>query len=861
MRKGITVIGGLAMALCLMNSVEAQVETSFYPLTPSGVHVLVDALAPNLKKWYVPQELYYEYGWKGWEYTNYAKEPYARYVDIALEGRRWYDIFGDYITKGWEIFNWTEEQPHRLGSHLRKSPQFRNWFDNVVISRASKGEFYTALTVGDVIRTTLTPLVFSSPSFNGLQWDFISDKYAFTVLTTRITDPTEAASSETFPGVNVTNYTRFLGLRGVAQVGGYVKVGAHYVTAHNVRSDYDLRESSLKGVLTEGQNSGYIEKIVIRLSDDSPEDGVGGAALYGAKIIIDGREMPQITPSIEGGRLIGGVLRADGPEVIILTYDIKRAYETYNLGRYQNIEEIEFELVLANDYKVEVTSNLQTSYSGEPVFLPVARARGNVKDGSNQTFVRFMYGLPTGIDIMGTTLEIDNLAGLNLRAEYDLNGQFRRFPNQGLIRHKLEQDLAKAFYVTASYTSYPFFLYGELFNIDPEYTTTVFVSDERGEIYYDMISGYTFELVDDNDDQDRFPDWNRRNENQRAILAGIEGWDREVIPGYDENNDLISDFNQNQNLQPDYEEPFLRYNVDPPEYLFGLDMNNNGWIDRFENDHLPDYPYKKDHRGYNLYLGIEPFPGMRVMAGHLRERLLSSDRRSRSTYGLFTLLKDYPAVRIQVMYNPRRVRDDISDDLEQWVQPPGTKGQMKDIPDPMICQNTFVHTAYLQTDYRGVPDLNVTAKLKYEYYHQYTDMPDQKFFGAIVKGDYPIRVSKRLVLWPKWKTMYRRFVPSNPSVGPEAKEMSNIGFLIGKYGLLEGTWLQVGAEYTIYNNFLDKGKNYRGLVLAMQFSNTADYLGYRLTGNFGFRWERRAYEYGTEIGTTFFVTIYAGAGK
>ena len=86
--------------------------------------------------------------------------------------------------------------------------------------------------------------------------------------------------------------------------------------------------------------------------------------------------------------------------------------------------------------------------------------------------------------------------------------------------------------------------------------------------------------------------------------------DRLIFPGWDENNDFISDFNQNDNSTitnyiPDYEEPFLRYAVDRPEYLFGIDLNNNGWIDRFEDDDLPDYPYKVDRRGYNAFLGVD----------------------------------------------------------------------------------------------------------------------------------------------------------------------------------------------------------------------------------------------------------------
>ena len=64
-----------------------------------------------------------------------------------------------------------------------------------------------------------------------------------------------------------------------------------------------------------------------------------------------------------------------------------------------------------------------------------------------------------------------------------------------------------------------------------------------------------YEFVDDNDDQDRTPDWTR---------WGQGGPDAIVFPGWDENNDFVSDFNQNDNISlsnriPDYEEPFFRY--------------------------------------------------------------------------------------------------------------------------------------------------------------------------------------------------------------------------------------------------------------------------------------------------------------
>ena len=74
-----------------------------------------DPLVPTLRKWYVPQDLYHVYNWGGYKYTNYAKEPYQRYVSTQLEGLGQYDIFGNYITRGWRIYEWRQQQPLEIG--------------------------------------------------------------------------------------------------------------------------------------------------------------------------------------------------------------------------------------------------------------------------------------------------------------------------------------------------------------------------------------------------------------------------------------------------------------------------------------------------------------------------------------------------------------------------------------------------------------------------------------------------------------------------------------------------------------------------------------------------------------------------
>ena len=89
-----------------------------------------------------------------------------------------------------------------------------------------------------------------------------------------------------------------------------------------------------------------------------------------------------------------------------------------------SITNVEFDYVMANDFKVEMWSSQQTGQrpmpsaplspesidSSEPAFMTVQRADGNVRDISNLQRVRFEYGLPTGNLVGGFSIEgTDNL--------------------------------------------------------------------------------------------------------------------------------------------------------------------------------------------------------------------------------------------------------------------------------------------------------------------------------------------------------------------------------------------------------------------------------------------------------------------
>ena len=209
-------------------------EVSFEPRGPG---VLFGALDPAVQRWYVPQELYYEFRWRQWEYSNYARDQYQRYINTNLEGDYFYDFFGNYINRGWLVYDWRQDQPQELGSGIFKGSQFEQFFSSVTVSGDSRGQYSYAITVGNAIRTTLTPMTFSKPNFNGVQIDFASDKYAATVLASRINDP---AVGVTINPRRQSNSTSLFGGRALAQVGDFITVGGTMVNAHNANTALDM---------------------------------------------------------------------------------------------------------------------------------------------------------------------------------------------------------------------------------------------------------------------------------------------------------------------------------------------------------------------------------------------------------------------------------------------------------------------------------------------------------------------------------------------------------------------------------------------------------------------------------------------
>ena len=793
----------LSAALALPPESRAQRETGFEnPYYTSGAEIAPATLVPTVRKWYLPQRLYSLYDWRQEQYSNYARNLYQRYNDIFLEGSPFYDVYGNYITQGWQVYDWTEDYPTQNGSSISKNPRFTSWFNNVLIASSHSGQFHSSLMVGDGIRTTLTPLTFSKPRFDGVQWDLMTDKYAITLLSSRVNNTGQVAQEEGAAGVQFTTFTNLWAARGQVGVGDFAKLGLTFVNAAHRNSEVPFGDNSLQGLLSGPMNADFVRSIIVRISDDSPEDGEGGALLSRWRIFVNGVEhTDDIEPTVEGGLRRRGVIEASGPDVITLTFNIEdfSPSEEDEIDDFRQIKFVEIGLVLANDYKVEITSNKQTNQLGTPVFLPMLRAPGNVKDGSNQAFHRFRYGLPTANRMLGFDLAISDVAGFELRGEFVQNSQYRRYPNENFTRRQaLAKKEANAFYLTAQQRSYPWTVFAETFSIDSDYSTRAFIPNAEGDVHYDSEERNVFEFVDDNDDQDELPDWSRRYFGSRVNTRQGRGLltDNAVFPGIDEDNDDISDFNRNFNREPDYAEPFLRFEVEPPEFLFGMDMNNNTVIDRFEDDTQADYPYKLGHRGFNVYVGLEVTPGTNLMVGRLDERLLNTARKNKSIYLLLTAKKEMPEknLRMRLVANPRKVQDDIPDDVFLWVDTPGTRGGAVLTRDQLVARDVFVNTTFFEVQYdRFFP---FTTKVKHELYNLLgtpeAGRRDQSFLGVVNKGEYPLSFREWDFL-PRWKQLYSSRTPADQGV-LETQELTEIFSLQATRAINDNISLTVGPN-------------------------------------------------------------------
>ena len=117
-----------------------------------GPSVVSENLNPDLRKWYLPQELLPEYKWQTWETTNYARQRYLSYRSPLTEGEYFYDSFGNYLTRGWLVYDWSEERPRSSEGSRILTTGFLSGL-NIFVDR--KGHHSISIMIGDNIVITV----------------------------------------------------------------------------------------------------------------------------------------------------------------------------------------------------------------------------------------------------------------------------------------------------------------------------------------------------------------------------------------------------------------------------------------------------------------------------------------------------------------------------------------------------------------------------------------------------------------------------------------------------------------------------------------------------------------------------------
>ena len=911
-------------------------------------------------------------------YRNFSFQNFTQYPNHTLpfdvSPRAYYNSMGDYLITGYPLYEWLETRApeQQWGSSIFKDVGFQYntsspWvtvFDNVVLARDGYGGWgYTAM-VGDALIARFTPLTLSKTNFNGMRVDISTPYLKFTALGSRIERP--HSYLHTIPAGGwffddkfylADNSTLLAGSRMQIDL-GVLNLGLNWVNHHLYQSAHS--GNSLKGRLRPDQP--LIDWIVVRFSDDSPEDGMGGAVVQDVRLIVNGevrddlkpqavrnhrgitpqvgrfsratgefrtanyvkptsdpafegntyyrdREIPlfadylyrldhEAAIDVSGDTNLDGllssfsvesplnVLRADGQEQLAFLFD---------LSAEPQVESVEMEALLGNDYRVEVAflypfdprANTYHAQYISSYYSTVLQASGNVQDLSNQRRVRVKFGENTGQFVYSADLSL-RLAGLEVHGEYARSSLYSRYPAQAAGVPQLDEgprfsNRGEAYFLNATRWFGKARVGGEYFSINPEFSTEM-----RNYLAWDdymwltHFAGLTnrtiyWQLVDDNEDGDRYPD--RRVGNLPGLLNDTKAYDIDgVFLGQDENNDGTPEVNRNLNLLPDYEEPFLMYDVEPNDYVYGLDRNNNDEPDQREDDGDVDYPYDYDQRGFHLFGQWSLTRRWLLAAGRYDVDQIARAGSNNSTYVLLTYDRTGVARLRRLFFENhlRRVRDDIPDEfvtinerpirdgnfghrgltfhyLRAWeTRPPRFRSSFR--RDPIRYRDSYVNETYFESRLRPRRGLHLVQKVRLRVNWQQGGQLQPGIFQRKRRLDFWTVVSQvgytrhwgRLSATAQYKFMFLRLQDQERNRALHF-ETRSIPILRASYPLMNRTTIQAGVQgmgplsYRLKDRVAGR-ESFEQHTSFLTLTNRSKYFGYEIVTIAGVYKDRRKFD-------------------
>jgi hypothetical protein len=290
--------------------------------------------------------------------------------------------------------------------------------------------------------------------------------------------------------------------------------------------------------------------------------------------------------------------------------------------------------------------------------------------------------------------------------------------------------------------------------------------------------------------------------------------------------------------------------------------------------------------GINLYIRYSPKPVLSLSLGRQNFKLISGDGYTRANYTLASWRHSLPWGQTRLFLFSARVKDNIPDDLQLWVQPVGAAGRMRDQPDLLPATDTWVSTAYLDFTQQLGAGLRTLHRIQWDGLQQRQDAATLErlegrktsgFFGVLNKAEWSLPLGQGF-FEPRWKSEYRRdrlFSTRQPKANsleetfillwtqPLLAEGTTVNYF-ARYGRqLFDTELQLGLEWTNFwmlsgrRNEIDH--DFRNWTWVAQLTNRVGYLGYQLVSRVGLQWNQRRFAGGEKQNSSLlFMTVHAG---
>ncbi|MFP6638616.1 MAG: hypothetical protein VCC04_00120 [Myxococcota bacterium] len=668
--------------------------------------------------------------WPG--YWNLGKQPFSP-TTTSVRSSELYDRLGSHLFPGYPLLSWRETRSDQVGlqeSGLLRENYFFDFFNNMMVASDSYRGWNLSLTIGDAIRTSLSPLTVRLPRWQGLRFDGETKSQGFTALLTR-------GSEQRFSGFDSP------GKQDLSPVLAY---GGHYLYRPNevltlgatLFNQHQVDVESKQGSFISGTQPYQIQapkRISVWIESD---EGGSAAGVYdvdielvlvaedGSRIRVssDDTDPAEVyRPSLEPGapvrgQRVGDLYQARADEVVEYIFDLPQG---------ERIVSAVFRADVAGDYRISVRqahdftdleagtteerhwpsafpdfvvrgvvrpghaqrSNLKYPFDFKPVeddpHTTVARAPGSPGMDRRRT-VRFDYGIPSGKTLIGTDFK---LAARELMAEGEIvysseEGHFPFSDDNQEDKGRKHTSGSWAYLFNArrpvSLLGVGMEAGGEVFRMDPDYSGgydsrrggTIFFTDKGGANGTEAFT-QEFPLMADNDDDDEYVDdsFNDQGRFQYFVPSGNYSGGRTggVFPGLDEDGDLSPDNDKDRNAVPDWTEPFLLYDSDPASFAYGIDFNNNGRPDFRENDDHPDYPIRKDQEGYHAFLSLLDRPGLgRTSLGYYRMSEIAGAGEAKALYArMESSWLHHSGFGVEFNDDVKLVEDDVSDNVYEWV--------------------------------------------------------------------------------------------------------------------------------------------------------------------------------------------------